>query len=114
LGKDPIPPGWSVYRYVRHDARNFSGSKCVLPCKFNEMQCGEPSMQRVLPKLLFPLLLLGSATVFTQTGQSKLFETVQALDTQLFEASHGRLRARYKIGENPVPYLPRSNRVFGS
>lgn len=45
-------------------------------------------MKRVLPRLLLSLLLLGPTTAFTQSGQSKLFETMQALDTQLFEAAN--------------------------
>jgi hypothetical protein len=45
-------------------------------------------MKLVLPKSFLPLLLLGSVTVFAQSGKSKLFETMQALDTQLFEAAN--------------------------
>jgi hypothetical protein len=45
-------------------------------------------MQLVLPKLFLSLLLLASATAFAQNGGSKLFETMQALDTQLFEAAN--------------------------
>jgi hypothetical protein len=44
-------------------------------------------MRLLLSKSLL-LLLLGSATSFTQSEQPKLFETMQALDTQLFEAAN--------------------------
>ena len=44
---------------------------------------------RLLPmKLLLLVLFSGSITAFAQNGQSKLFETMQALDTQLFEAAN--------------------------
>jgi Domain of unknown function (DUF4440) len=44
---------------------------------------------RLLPtKLLLLILFSGSITAFAQTEQSKLFETMQALDTQLFEAAN--------------------------
>jgi hypothetical protein len=45
-------------------------------------------MQLLLPKSLLSLLLLGSGIAFAQSGQFKLFETMQKLDTQLFEAAN--------------------------
>ncbi|MGC2403599.1 MAG: hypothetical protein WA510_27660, partial [Acidobacteriaceae bacterium] len=46
-------------------------------------------MQRALTKSVLFLLLLGCTTGFTQQSeQSKLFETMQALDTQLFDAAN--------------------------
>jgi hypothetical protein len=42
----------------------------------------------MLPKLFLSLLLLGPTTAFTQNETSKLFETMQALDTQLFAAAN--------------------------
>ena len=45
-------------------------------------------MRLAPPKLFLSLLLLCPTTAFTQSGQSKLFETMQALDTQLFEAAN--------------------------
>jgi hypothetical protein len=45
-------------------------------------------MRLVLPMSFLSLLLLGSTTALTQTGQSKLFETMQSLDSQLFEAAN--------------------------
>lgn len=44
-------------------------------------------MRLLLSKSLL-LLLLGSATSFTQSEQPKLFVTMQTLDTQLFEAAN--------------------------
>jgi hypothetical protein len=41
-----------------------------------------------LPKPLISLLLLGFTTAFAQNGQPKLYETMQALDTQLFDAAN--------------------------
>jgi Domain of unknown function (DUF4440) len=44
---------------------------------------------RLLPtKLLLLILFSGSITTFAQNGQSQLFETMQALDTRLFEAAN--------------------------
>jgi Domain of unknown function (DUF4440) len=44
---------------------------------------------RLLPaNLQLFILFLGSMTAFAQNGQSKLFETMQALDTQLFDAAN--------------------------
>jgi hypothetical protein len=37
---------------------------------------------------LLSFVLFGSTAAFTQSGPSKLFETMQALDTQLFEAAN--------------------------
>jgi hypothetical protein len=45
-------------------------------------------MKLVLSKSFLSLLLLVSTTAFTQSAQSRLFETMQALDTQLFEAAN--------------------------
>src|SRR4051794_2479424 len=39
-------------------------------------------------KLLLLIVFSGSITVFPQNGPSKLFETMQALDMQLFEAAN--------------------------
>ena len=39
-------------------------------------------------KFLLLILFTGSIPALAQSGQSKLFETVQALDTQLFEAAN--------------------------
>jgi Domain of unknown function (DUF4440) len=44
---------------------------------------------RLLPtKLLLPIVFCACITVFAQNGPSKLLETMQALDTQLFEAAN--------------------------
>ena len=44
---------------------------------------------RFLPaKCLLLILFCVSTAAFAQTGESKLFETMQALDTQLFEAAN--------------------------
>jgi hypothetical protein len=45
-------------------------------------------MRFVLPASLLSLLLLGSTTALPQSEPSKLFETMQALDTQLFDAAN--------------------------
>jgi hypothetical protein len=39
-------------------------------------------------KSLLPVLLLGSTAAFAQSGPAPLFETMRALDTQLFEAAN--------------------------
>ena len=45
-------------------------------------------MRSLTKKLLLLILLSGYITAFAQNGQSKLFETMQALDTQLFDAAN--------------------------
>ena len=45
-------------------------------------------MRFALRTAFLSLLLLGSATAFPQSEPSKLFETMQALDTQLFDAAN--------------------------
>ena len=45
-------------------------------------------MRLMLPKSLVSILLIGSTTAFPQSGPSKLFETMRALDAQLFEAAN--------------------------
>jgi Domain of unknown function (DUF4440) len=45
-------------------------------------------MHLLRPKLFLSLLLSGATTVFAQSGKSQLLETMQALDTQLFEAAN--------------------------
>ena len=45
-------------------------------------------MRFVLPASLLSLLLLGSTTAFSQSEPSKLFETMQELDAQLFDAAN--------------------------
>jgi Domain of unknown function (DUF4440) len=45
-------------------------------------------VQLTLPKLFLSLLLLGATPAFAQSKQPSLFETMQALDTQLFEAAN--------------------------
>ena len=45
-------------------------------------------MQLSPTKFLLLILFTGSIPTLAQSGQSKLFETLQALDTQLFEAAN--------------------------
>jgi hypothetical protein len=45
-------------------------------------------VQLVFPKSIVALLLLGLAPAFTQSAEPSLFETVQMLDRQLFEAAN--------------------------
>jgi Domain of unknown function (DUF4440) len=45
-------------------------------------------VQLVLPKLFLFVLLLGVIPAFAQSEQTRLFETMQALDTQLFAAAN--------------------------
>lgn len=45
-------------------------------------------MQHMVLKSFLILLLSGSATAFAQSGSPTLFETMQALDTQLFDAAN--------------------------
>ena len=45
-------------------------------------------MRFALRTAFLSLLLLGSTTAFPQSEPSKLFETMQALDTQLFDAAN--------------------------
>jgi Domain of unknown function (DUF4440) len=45
-------------------------------------------MQLVRPKTILFLLLLAAVPAFAQGVHSKLFETMQALDTQLFDAAN--------------------------
>jgi hypothetical protein len=45
-------------------------------------------MRLLQTKLMLLILFFGFATAFAQNGQSKLFETMQTLDAQLFEAAN--------------------------
>ena len=70
-------------------------------------------MRFALRPAFLSLLLLGSPTAFAQSEPSKLFETMQALDTQLFDAAnHCDYEKLTAMVDENLEFYPRPERTY--